>query len=630
MLSHGHLQPLGKALELKAGCLSMLFENGFLRYIRHGELELIRMINHAIRDENWETIPIDISDLRITNTKDSFDINYKAVSKSERITFTWTCSIRGRCDHTIQIELHGKASNSFLKNRLGFTVLHPISSCQGRQVVVKGSDGTRRKEQFPNDISPHQPFIDIQEMNWTTSSGDVKLIFEGDTFEMEDQRNWGDSSFKTYCTPLSNPMPVHIQHGDRVSQQIIFEYQPKDISQPNENSLPLSFSVGDKLNMPKIGVCASREIELMTTKEINLINQLSPDHYSVELKLYEDDWKEEWLSHLRNASELRVPLACAIFTEFPEKEIDALIEVFKQASYPIANVSLFHRYRFTSDANVYDKFLPGLKRDLPGTTFGTGTDAFFTQLNRDRPSAGFADYATFSFNPTVHADDNRTMVENLETPIDMVKTLRAFQRGKSVHISPVTLSMRWSPDALNPEDIPSPPSDLDSRLMSLFGASWTLGLVCSLCRARVDSTSLFETVGSRGIVQSDKPKFTEFYSLRAGYMTPTYLLLKEVAQHKTKGVRIFTFNKPLSAAGMGFGGTRNLPEVIILGNFSGEYLEISSDIDMHAYQWTAMDSTNVMQLISGQAQLKEFFEVKGDPILGLTPYALIFGYIRED
>ena len=30
----------------------------------------------------------------------------------------------------------------------------------------------------------------------------------GDVFEMEDQRNWTDASFKTYCTPLRQPFPA--------------------------------------------------------------------------------------------------------------------------------------------------------------------------------------------------------------------------------------------------------------------------------------------------------------------------------------------------------------------------------------------------------------------------------------
>ena len=35
---------------------------------------------------------------------------------------------------------------------------------------------------------------------------------------MEDQRNWTDASFKTYSTPLSEPIPVTVKAGTRISQ----------------------------------------------------------------------------------------------------------------------------------------------------------------------------------------------------------------------------------------------------------------------------------------------------------------------------------------------------------------------------------------------------------------------------
>ena len=46
------------------------------------------------------------------------------------------------------------------------------------------------------------------------------MIFNGETFEMEDQRNWTDASFKTYCTPLSLPYPIKIIKGTTIKQSI--------------------------------------------------------------------------------------------------------------------------------------------------------------------------------------------------------------------------------------------------------------------------------------------------------------------------------------------------------------------------------------------------------------------------
>ena len=35
----------------------------------------------------------------------------------------------------------------------------------------------------------------------------ANVAFDGDIFEMEDQRNWTDASYKIYSTPLRLPFP---------------------------------------------------------------------------------------------------------------------------------------------------------------------------------------------------------------------------------------------------------------------------------------------------------------------------------------------------------------------------------------------------------------------------------------
>ena len=50
------------------------------------------------------------------------------------------------------------------------------------------------------------------------TSARAHFNFEGDFFEMEDQRNWTDASFKTYCTPLSLGFPHQARAGSRIAQ----------------------------------------------------------------------------------------------------------------------------------------------------------------------------------------------------------------------------------------------------------------------------------------------------------------------------------------------------------------------------------------------------------------------------
>ena len=44
----------------------------------------------------------------------------------------------------------------------------------------------------------------------------VACRMEGDAFEMEDQRNWLDASYKTYVRPLALPWPYTIGKGEQL------------------------------------------------------------------------------------------------------------------------------------------------------------------------------------------------------------------------------------------------------------------------------------------------------------------------------------------------------------------------------------------------------------------------------
>ena len=85
-------------------------------------------------------------------------------------------------------------------------------------------DGTTEEGSLPRFIEKAQPvlpFAEMQAMRHEVEPGVwAEVRFAGDIFEMEDQRNWTDASYKTFCTPLRLPFPVEIQAGTRVEQSI--------------------------------------------------------------------------------------------------------------------------------------------------------------------------------------------------------------------------------------------------------------------------------------------------------------------------------------------------------------------------------------------------------------------------
>jgi hypothetical protein len=68
VLYYGTETALPEQVQLQAGPLSVLFEDGDLRYIRHGDREVVRRVYVAVRDRNWGTVLPRLSNLKIERT----------------------------------------------------------------------------------------------------------------------------------------------------------------------------------------------------------------------------------------------------------------------------------------------------------------------------------------------------------------------------------------------------------------------------------------------------------------------------------------------------------------------------------------------------------------------------------
>jgi hypothetical protein len=168
---------------------------------------VLQRVYVAVRDREWATIPNQITRLELQRAEAGFHITWNARSVSPEIDFEWTALVTGRSDGSISFSFDGCARRDFRRNRIGFCILHPHTCAGGRCRFVTST--TRGEGAFPELISPHQPFKDLSSFSHEVEPGVwARIDFEGDRFEMEDQRNWTDASFKTYSTPLDLPFPL--------------------------------------------------------------------------------------------------------------------------------------------------------------------------------------------------------------------------------------------------------------------------------------------------------------------------------------------------------------------------------------------------------------------------------------
>ena len=76
VLYYGKDEPLPEQIPLRAGPLSLIYEDGDLRYVKLGDKEILRRIYVAIRDRNWGTVLPKIFNLQVDASQDSFRISY--------------------------------------------------------------------------------------------------------------------------------------------------------------------------------------------------------------------------------------------------------------------------------------------------------------------------------------------------------------------------------------------------------------------------------------------------------------------------------------------------------------------------------------------------------------------------
>src|SRR3954452_2392197 len=154
-------EPVIKPKILSAGPLTAEFDAGNLRHIRVAGVEVIRAISFIVRDKDWGTYNPIISDLRITEREDRFEVSYNAVAKDERQEFRYRATIVGT-PRSITFRGEGEAATGFLTNRTGFVVLHPIAGVAGRAAEIEHTDGRIVHGKFPELIDPVQPMMNLR------------------------------------------------------------------------------------------------------------------------------------------------------------------------------------------------------------------------------------------------------------------------------------------------------------------------------------------------------------------------------------------------------------------------------------------------------------------------------------
>jgi hypothetical protein len=400
--------------------------------------------------------------------------------------------------------MKGEALSFFKSKRIGLCVLHPIPGFAGKNVQVIQPDGKSYQSVFPALVSPHQPFLDIRTMKINTSGNvTAELEFKGDVFETEDQRNWGDNSYKTYGTPAHLPAPVQISPGDKMQQAVTL----KTINTSPEKQFPDENNIaGQNIPFPRIGYSRGRNFHKLTSPLIQLFNKIPFSHYHVELDLRENDWEAQLNIFVDEAKQLNTKLELAVlFNSLSDKETASLISFLEDHKMYVESIFVLSANHDTPPADFFKKTYNSIKDVFPEIPVGYGTNGHFVDVNRNRPEGLQYDFLSFSLQPQAHLSDSRTIMENLGSHESLIRSANKISGNKPIHISPVTLNSR--PQAGDSSAQPEP------RQFTWFAAWWTLLAMENLSEA--GHMTFYELTGDAGLVKDEQ-------------LSPIYQVLKQV------------------------------------------------------------------------------------------------------
>ena len=516
---------------LTAGPLAVGLEEGQLRGIYLGGREIVRRVYGAVRDRFWNTVTGVMSGVEVEQSAQGFRVAFTSEHVSAEADFVWRAEITGAADGTLRYVFDGEARREMLKNRIGLCVLLP-NSLAGEPCGAEYVSGDRAEVKFPQRVDPAQPvrgLHDFRELRYPAGDGvELTARFEGDVFEIEDQRNWTDASYKAYSTPQRIPMPAKLTAGQRVRQVVTLRLSGKTdtlpAAVPPVDVETVHVACGGATGLlPALGVGMAYHGGALTEGDAARLKALGLSHYRVEADPSLPGWQAGLERGLREAAAMgaKAEVVLPVFEEV-ETTAQAAMDVASEFPGLVARWLVLSRGAPASRAAHLEEARGVLAAD--DCAVGGGTDADFFQLNNNRPPADAMDFVSVPLRPCAHQFDRATLVENLEGQREVLRTMAELWPETPLAVSPVSFRTRAQKGPVAaPGELPA---QADVRQMSLLGAAWTVGCIKAVAESGAQSVTLFQTTGLRGIMErdsgSDAPR--DFHSVPGGVF-PVYFVL---------------------------------------------------------------------------------------------------------
>jgi hypothetical protein len=327
----------------------------------------------------------------------------------------------------------------------------------------------------------------------------------GQAFEMEDQRNWSDASYKTYPCTASFPEPYPLEAGEIIEQRLRLKF------------------AGDSRRATQITTLPTLKVERPTTTEtfpelaLAMCPAWSPTRLPKPLETLRrivrlDLRDEEPLLRLdisEMAHRARFDLELVVGDDRSElaRQLEHIATQLAQLgaspdhviALPAAYLKSYQPKGPWPDGATPSDVARAARRAFPSARIGSGVLTNFTELNRCRPDSSEIDYLTHGSTAIVHAADDESVFQTLEALPDIFHSARRIAPKAAYRLGLVSIGMRENPYganlAINTGGLRRTTCAEDPRAQALFGAAWLVGVAAATEGAGVELLTLASVGG---------------------------------------------------------------------------------------------------------------------------------------
>jgi D-apionolactonase len=523
----------------KAGPLAVEFCGGALGAIHHNDIEVLRGISYLVRDENWGTCTASLAPMNIIETGNAFEVTFNAEAMCGGSTFSYFAKIEAS-PRRLTFTVRATPDRDLRTNRTGFVILHPINGVGGKPVNVTHIDGKKTRSKFPKFISPGQPFFNIRALEHSPAPGlQAQVLMEGGKFEMEDQRNWGDASFKTYVCSLLDPWPYTLKAGETFEQSVTLTIKGEATKAAGSAATTVTANGKRNARLPEIGLNLSEDNAGETLQHLDLLKELSPRFL---LCTYEEGrTREKALNDFAAISrQTGIPLRLELILSADKSAIEgvrsAAAAMHLSGILPSAViVTQVHDLKSFQPTDVrpqgpgFEDMAKAARALFPGVPVGGGMASYFTEFNRKQPPDVF-DFLTHSICPIVHDASDAAVMQTLETLPHIFASAKAIIGETPYHLGPTTIAARMNPYgkelSSNTDNRRVCLAPNDPRQFGEFAVTWNLGLLAASAKAGLQSVTLGSLCGPRGLLDA------------RGNPTPLFHLLASLKSASGERIRV--------------------------------------------------------------------------------------------